>query len=248
MDVSIRHDSAAAAKKGLRAAFKKAISPKAPWYVRVARTLLLALTLYPAVELGAMPHLPGRPLTGGERTELRQVFKNAVDTGEMRIHHSAFMDRLTNPLGDSSANVTLGHTRGSTIITNSMTYQKDYCAPNVDDMSREVFLHESVHVWQHQSCPLDMAIAVMRQGLKRQGGLEGYYEYKLAKGKDLLDFNIEQQAVIITDYYLHIKKGDAPEYCQNAETGTALEGLYTCTLAKFTANPAYLRNSPKPLR
>lgn len=231
----------------LRSAFKKAVSPKAPWYVKVARTLALVLALYPAFEFGLMAHLPGRGLTGPERAELSMVFKSAVDPDKIHIHASKAMDFIVNPRSDSET-VILGHTRGSTIVTTRDMYQPDF-ARTKDDMAQEVFLHESVHVWQAQNRPLQMAVAVLKEGLQREGsGLDGYYDYKLEKGKDLLAFTVEQQAVIVTDYYLHVQKGLPPEYCANDETGAALRRLYECTLAQFKADPAYIRRSPLPLR
>jgi len=231
----------------LGAAFKKAVSPKAPWYVKVARTLALALTLYPAFEFGVMAHLPGRSLTGSERAELAMVFKSSVNPDKIHIHASKAMDFIVNPRNDSDT-IILGHTRGSTIVTTRDMYQSDF-ARTKDEMSQEVFLHESVHVWQAQNRPLQMAAAVLKEGLQRQSsGLEGYYDYKLEKNKDLLCFTVEQQAVIVTDYYLHIQKGLPPEYCANEETGPALKCLYDSTLAKFKADPGYIRRSPLALR
>jgi hypothetical protein len=242
-------DNAAPKKPSrLKGALKTAFSKKAPWWVKVLRCSALVLSIYPTLELGVMPNLPGRPLTTGETVELRSVFKDSIDYSKERIHSSKVMDTIVNPTEPFTDNVIYGHTRGNVIIVNHDVNQADYTAKGVDAMSEETFLHENVHIWQYQNCPWDMTCATIGEALKRQGGLDGFYTYHLQAGKDLLDYNIEQQAVMITDYYLKVCKGDDPEYCDNKETGPALKSLYEGTLKNFKQNPSYIRNFGYKLR
>ena len=64
-----------------------------------------------------------------------------------------------------------------------------------------LFVHEMMHVWQwgHGIYPVIAAlgIAVQTAGQYAQKG----YAYDLTAGKNLIDFNIEQQASIVADYW-----------------------------------------------
>ena len=225
----------------LKGALKTAFSKTAPWWVKVLRCTALVLSIYPALEFGLMPHLPGRPLTTGETTQLRQIFKDSIDYSQERVHSSKTMDFIVNPMERFTGNVIYGHTRGNVVIVNGEAKEPDYSARNINDFSREVFIHENVHIWQTQNCPWNMTCATMQEAFKRQGGLDGFYTYHLAPGKDLLDYNIEQQAVLVTDYYLKVCKGDEPENCDNTEKGPALKALYDGTLKNFKENPSYIK-------
>jgi hypothetical protein len=233
----------------LKGALKAAFAKKAPWWVKVMRCTALAVTAYTALEFGVMPNLPGRPLTVGETTELRQIFKDSVDFSKERIHSSKAMDAAVNPFTWLTDAMIYGHTRGNVVIVNSELMAPNFVdKKNYNDLAKEVFFHENVHVWQFQSAPLAMTWATMTQSLRRQGGVDGFYTYHLQPGKDLLDYNIEQQAVIITDYYLKVAKGDDPQECDNKERGPALKALYESTLKKFKENPSYLKGQGYKLR
>lgn len=81
-------------------------------------------------------------------------------------------------------------------------------------MRNSTFIHELMHVWQYEK----MGALYMVNALRAQnsimgynyGGLTALKEY-LEKGKNLQDFNPEQQADIVADYYL-IKNGYSPQW------------------------------------
>ena len=81
-------------------------------------------------------------------------------------------------------------------------------------MHNSVLIHELVHVWQYQH----MGIVYIPRALHAQrtimgydyGGLENLRTY-YNKGRGLKDFNLEQQADIIMDYY-RIKNGYPPQW------------------------------------
>lgn len=78
-------------------------------------------------------------------------------------------------------------------------------------LSKHVFIHELVHVWQYQH----FGSIYIARAIKAQRSKEGYnyggparlYHHMLKGGK-LTDFNFEQQADIIEDYYKMITRPD----------------------------------------
>lgn len=82
-------------------------------------------------------------------------------------------------------------------------------------IKKEIFIHELVHIWQYQR----FGSIYVARAIKAQRSKEGY-EYggapnlyvKMLQGAKLTDFNFEQQADIIEDYYkiiLHPEKASA---------------------------------------
>jgi hypothetical protein len=71
-------------------------------------------------------------------------------------------------------------------------------------LKKEIFIHELVHVWQFQQFgSIYLARAIKAQRSKEgydYGGVANLYQVMLRGGK-LTDFNFEQQADIIEDYY-----------------------------------------------
>ena len=81
-------------------------------------------------------------------------------------------------------------------------------------MHNSVLLHELVHVWQFQH----IGIVYIPRALNAQRTIQGYNYGGVENlkacwhaGKGLKDFNLEQQADIIMDYY-RIKNGYAPQW------------------------------------
>lgn len=229
-----------AGAKGLKAAFKKAASRHAPWYVKALRCALLVSVCYPAFQAGTMM-LPGRHETAGERAMLSPIFKDAIDYNKVRIHSSAVMDRLVNPFGgEMSGVVTEAHTRGDVIVMTRAENSPDFSKLSADDERRMAFIHENVHIWQFQNRPVAMMLGILSTMADRVRGVEETYDYTLKPGRDLADYSIEQQATIITDYYMDVSKGKPPIFSDNAEKGAALKALYDGTLKNFKTNPRYI--------
>lgn len=71
-------------------------------------------------------------------------------------------------------------------------------------LKKEIFIHEMVHIWQFQRFgSIYLARAIKAQRSKEgydYGGVANLYQVMLKGGK-LSDFNFEQQADIIEDYY-----------------------------------------------
>jgi hypothetical protein len=81
-------------------------------------------------------------------------------------------------------------------------------------MQKHVLIHELMHIWQYQQMgAIYMLRALIAQHTKmgyNYGGLPAI-EQKMAQGETLLDFNLEQQADVIADYYL-LKNGYYPQW------------------------------------
>lgn len=81
-------------------------------------------------------------------------------------------------------------------------------------MANHILIHELMHVWQYQEMgAIYMVRALIAQHTEmgyNYGGVEGI-KAKIAKGQTLLDFNLEQQADVITDCFL-LQQGYAPQW------------------------------------
>jgi hypothetical protein len=115
---------------------------------------------------------PGRKLTGDEIETLRKVYGDSIDYSQMRIKE-----------GDSGLFSKTGRafTHGNTIYI-----------PKEDlPLTKDLLVHESAHVWQHQNGGTDY----MSEALWAQNFGDGYeYEKGLDEGKSWSQLNPEQQA------------------------------------------------------
>ena len=92
-----------------------------------------------------------------------------------------------------------------------------------------------VHVWQHQ-----LGYAVRLRGAVRLGLS---YDYDLAPGKTLADFNMEAQGDLLADFFALKHLGSAASMSQPRYTGSL--ALYEQVLAGFFANPVSAANLPR---
>lgn len=133
-----------------------------------------------------------RPLNRWERKLAYSVFGDSINYDRVRIDELA----LVGPR------------------QRMFCYVSFYMINSWGNMQNSTLLHELVHVWQFEH----LGIAYIPRALNAQktvmgynyGGinqLKSYYE----EGKSLRDFNMEQQADIITDYY-RIKNGYRPQW------------------------------------
>ena len=122
-----------------------------------------------------------RPLTAEELSLSKTYFSDTINYDLVRIHPSAHLTANKIALAYVSFN-TINHWR---------------------PISRDVFIHEMMHVWQYQNLGAIYAIKALhaqsRGNAYDYGGFEGLYQAML-QGKELLSFNFEQQAEIIQDY------------------------------------------------
>ena len=81
-------------------------------------------------------------------------------------------------------------------------------------MQNSILIHEMTHVWQYEK----MGSVYIPRALEAQRSIMGYNYGGVEilkdcqeKGKSFLSFNLEQQGVIISDYY-RIKDGYKPQW------------------------------------
>lgn len=177
-----------------------------------------------------------RPLTDGEISLARRVFGASIAYDKVTVSDKPFM-----PL----------HPKGTGMAPNGHLYmpgcyQPDYAAGAA--WTQAFFIHEMVHVWQYQNKVLDPIADFFRLSLKHRFDYAASYRYTLQPGTDLLDYNMEQQATMVQDYFLRHLCGAERDTgrCQNPGGGGVNADLLKSVLAKFIADPAYARRSPTP--
>lgn len=129
-----------------------------------------------------------RPLTQGEIALARKIFGNKIDYTKVKvIHNKAYFfqqrGRIMTPDGN--------------IYAPDKSYSTDYFTKATPDgrtllSTQALFLHEMTHVWQSQQ-----GMWVKTRGLNRT------YDYNLDEvGAELFtNYGIEQQAMLVQDYY-----------------------------------------------
>ena len=109
----------------------------------------------------------------------------------------------------------------------------DYSQANLT--GKHWFMHEMVHIWQHQlGYPVRMRGAI-RLGLS--------YQYALAPHKSLADFNLEAQGDLLADYFV-LRHLHAPSVMRQPRYADSL-ALFEQVLASFLRDPADRKNLPK---
>lgn len=165
-----------------------------------------------------------RALTPGEIAIARLVFGAAIDYDRVRIHGRRYM-----PFQPANCAMT----PNGSLYFHASCFLDDYSQSSITN--QHWFMHEMVHVWQHQ-----LGYAVRLRGAVRIGLP---YHYDLAAGKTLADFNMEAQGDVLADFFVlkHRRSAAAmrqPRYAHRL-------ALYEQVLAGFLANPASRANLPR---
>lgn len=174
----------------------------------------------------------GRRLTTGEIELARAIYKTSIDYSRVRIHDRKFF------FGQPSNS---GMTPNGEIYVDG-AYSEDYSRSTVG--LQEFFIHEMAHVWQYQNKVLNPIMAAIGEMFEHLFDYGESYKYTLSTGKDLIEYDIEQQAAIIADYFL-TTKGYPPTYIRNhmQNRGTKEEKIVLLkqVLKNFIANPSYAK-------
>lgn len=232
-------DTPKADAKKPRGWLSKVFGRHAPWWVRVLRSAALLVATLGVIDGAVLPNLPGRPLTADEKTMLREVYRDSVDYSKMRIHHSALADAFLHVSNQTAT------TRGNVIFIETTPEKDNYASPKADYYMQYTLVHEVGHVWQGQMglMPNPVSMAALNFSRLFPGGdRHTDYRYDVTAGRDLLEYNIEQQASIITEFHFAAKQGMEPLFnSRGSLTPQQMDG-YRATLKNFIANPAYPKN------
>ena len=170
--------------------------------------------------------MASRPLTSGEIKLARSVFGDSIDYGTVRVSPEKFggMDFL--PEGTAMA------PNGNLFMPGC--YCNDYSAK--DFHTQSLFIHEMTHVWQYQNKVLAPIVEAAKLNVKYKFNYNAAYAYALDAKKDLLDYNMEQQASIVQDYFL----------LKNNVGRAVKKPLFEAVLKNFIADPSYAKQAAFP--
>jgi hypothetical protein len=186
-----------------------------------------------AAELGGAPAVlpePNRPLTAGERALLRPLFRDGVDYDGVRVIAAAF------PFQPGDTYMTPnGH-----IYAPGWLYREDFSR---DPEDRAVLVHEIAHVWQFAN-GMNLVAHAIADFARHRGDYGQAYAYRLAPGRDLADYGVEQQASILEDYYLVTVRGERPRQLENRGlSARERRALFGGVLRRFFADARYARGA-----
>jgi type VI secretion system secreted protein VgrG len=165
----------------------------------------------------------GRALTAGETAMARDIFKDAVDYSQVKVHRGGL-------LGIPNLNNNAMTPRGEIHLPDK-SYREDFSATE-EHFPKILFIHEMAHVWQFQlgySLVFNGAIILAKGGYNSGAPA---YQYNLGgkdRDKKFYQFNMEQQASIIAHYF-------AATVLKNEEFIFMEDGLRR-TLIQFILNP-----------
>jgi hypothetical protein len=133
-----------------------------------------------------------RPLSEAEITLARQVFGDAIDYGRVAVHARGFL-----PFGLQHPATSMAPNGG--LYCGERVYRPDFACGDARDALH--FIHEMTHVWQHQlGYPVWLAglLIALRGGYL--GNRAYRYDARLAQGRALAGFNMEQQADLVAHW------------------------------------------------
>ncbi|TAK41586.1 MAG: hypothetical protein EPO28_08415 [Saprospiraceae bacterium] len=179
-------------KKGLTYLRQHSAANKSLWALAMAIAMWWVHMLFLTMDILVFPEVyetltllvkyKTRRLTEVETKLARTVLGNAIDYEAVLVDEHAF----------------LGCKQGHFLYVSFHTIN------GWGGIDSELLMHELVHVWQYEQLgsryiPLALQAQFSPQGYD-YGGLNALLDY-LKKGNSLKDFNLEQQAEIVTDFF-----------------------------------------------
>ncbi|WP_332847689.1 Rhs element Vgr protein [Massilia sp. S19_KUP03_FR1] len=151
------------------------------------------------------------------------LFRDAIDYARVRIHGRRYM-----PFQPRNCAMT----PNGQMYFHASCFLDDYAQASL--ANRHWFMHEMVHIWQHQlGYPVRLRGAI-RIGLS--------YAYRLRPDATLADFNMEAQGDLLADYFV-LKFLQRPEAMRQPQYAHAL-ALYDTVLESFLVAPGSRRHLP----
>lgn len=129
----------------------------------------------------------GRPLTSDEIELCRSVFGAAIDYETVRVFNRKWW--IFQP-----RKITMAPDGNLWFHPNSGLFCEDFCQTDLN--LQGLFIHEMVHVWQHQQ---GIFLPLARHPFCR-------YDYEIETGKPFTKYGIEQQAEIARHVFLLMQK------------------------------------------
>jgi hypothetical protein len=166
-----------------------------------------------------------RGLTAGETRMAALLFGAAIDPARVRVFNRRYLP-LVQPRNCAM-------TPNGSIYFHPSCFLPDYTAG--DPHTIHWFVHELVHVWQHQ-----LGYPVRLRGALRIGLS---YHYDLEPGATLADYNMEAQGDLLADYFALKFMRDPRVMRQRRYAGQL--ALYEQVLAGFRADPLARANLPR---
>jgi hypothetical protein len=164
-----------------------------------------------------------RALTAGEIAMASALFGDAIDYSAVRVYRRSYL-----PFGLQPRNCAM--TPNGSMYFHRSCFMDDFSAGNAH--ACHWFMHEMVHVWQHQ-----LGYPVRLRGAIRLGLT---YRYELEADKTLADYNMEAQGDLLADYFV-LKHLAAPRAMRQRRYGDSL-ALFETVLRGFIAAPASKSN------
>jgi len=189
----------------------------------------------PPADAAPEPPAVQRALTEREREVLAPLFGEALDLEVIRV----IQDKYVPFQGDDTY-----MTPENDVYAPGVLYLDDFFAREVEPYAASTLVHEVTHAWQHQS-GLDLIAAGAITFAATGGDYQAAYPYRLDPKKDLTEYNVEQQASIVEDWYLITLRQTAPyslivDDWANPDWPAIWEG-YRGVLKRFFADPLYAR-------
>lgn len=178
-----------------------------------------------------------RPLTQGEIALAKTVFGDSIDYAAVRLH-----DRRILPPGLQDKHQAVA--KGNDISFPRNAYNEDF-ANEKDAFKQSVFIHELVHVWQHQNRVLNTLREAVRETLKSKFNYWKSYLYKLDAHPDLVQYGFEQQAAMIQDYFLLSRHNESRSFKGRRIDAAEpeLKQKYEAVLKNFLSDPHYAKDA-----
>ncbi|MCT4710845.1 type IV secretion protein Rhs [Enterobacteriaceae bacterium H11S18] len=162
-----------------------------------------------------------RLMTQGEIMLAKSLYGNSIKYNQVWVHCDSYL-----PFGLQNENTAMAP--NGEIYFRKEKYYRDFSHAPVRD--KHIFLHEMMHVWQHQK----------GYNVRLKGMFSWASNYHYTLGDALLDYPLEQQAGIVSDYWLLEKHGITSwEYYTKASIITPrpdfkqLMHLYKQTIGSF---------------
>lgn len=128
-----------------------------------------------------------RRLRLGEINLASSLFGYSIYYNKVWVHYESYLPLNLQP-------VDIGMTPNGEMWFRKDKYEEDFSMPKRDRVEQQhLFLHEMMHVWQHQR-----GMWVRMRGMVSRFA---DYTYSLDK-KTLSEYSLEQQATIVSDYWL----------------------------------------------